>query len=44
MPGVRRVGVNMAARALQELKLIAYRRGSLTVLDHRGLAAAACGS
>jgi CRP-like cAMP-binding protein len=43
MLGARRVGVNMAARGLQERKLIAYRRGTLTILDHKGLVAAACG-
>lgn len=43
MLGVRRVGVSVAAGKLQESKLIGYRRGTVTILDHGGLAAAACG-
>jgi len=43
MLGVRRVGVNVAARSLQERKLIGYRRGTVVILDRKGLTAAACG-
>ena len=43
MLGVRRVGVSVAASRLRERKLMAYRRGNFTILDHRGLVAAACG-
>jgi CRP-like cAMP-binding protein len=43
MLGVRRVGVSVAARSLRERKLIDYRSGTVTILDDRGLIAAACG-
>jgi CRP-like cAMP-binding protein len=43
MLGVRRVGINVAARSLKERKLIGYRRGTITILDREGLVAAACG-
>lgn len=43
MLGVRRLGVSEAASNLRERKLMAYRRGCFTILDHRGLVAAACG-
>jgi CRP-like cAMP-binding protein len=42
MLGVRRVGITMAAGDLQRNGLISYHRGELTVLDRRGLEAAAC--
>jgi CRP-like cAMP-binding protein len=43
MLGVRRVGVCTAMSSLRELKIIVYRRGTITILDHGGLLAAACG-
>src|SRR5882762_6550121 len=42
MLGVRRVGVTMAARALQKRKLIAYSRGRIKILDRLRLERAAC--
>lgn len=42
MLGVRREGVSIAAKHLQEKKLIKYVRGTITMLDRNGLEAAAC--
>lgn len=42
MLGVRRVGVTVAATALQRAGLVRYHRGELCVLDRPGLVAAAC--
>jgi CRP-like cAMP-binding protein len=42
MLGVRRVGVTVAAGALQHSGLIRYHRGELTVIDRTGLEAQAC--
>lgn len=43
MLGMRRVGVTAAASAMQKEGLIEYHRGELTVLNRKGLEAAACG-
>ena len=43
MLGVRRVGVTMAMGCLRESKVIVYRRGTITILDHERLVEAACG-
>ena len=40
--GVRRASISQAAETLQMAGLIAYHRGSMTILDRNGLEAAAC--
>jgi CRP-like cAMP-binding protein len=43
MLGVQRSRVNIAVGGLHVRKLIGYRRGTITILDQKGLEAAACG-
>ena len=43
MLGARRSGITVAAGNLQQRKLIGYRRGTVTILDQKGLESAACG-
>jgi CRP-like cAMP-binding protein len=42
MLGVRRQSVNLTARVLQQVNLIKYHRGELTILDRAGLEEASC--
>ncbi len=42
MLGVRRQSVNLTARILQQVGLIKYHRGELTILDRAGLEEASC--
>jgi hypothetical protein len=42
MLGVRREGITESAGKLQDLGLITYRRGRITVLDRPGLGGHAC--
>jgi hypothetical protein len=42
MLGVRREGVSLAATRLQKLGVIAYARGTITILDRERLEQIAC--
>lgn len=42
MLGVQRTGVSAAATSLQRAGLIRYRRGTVTILDRRGLKRRSC--
>jgi hypothetical protein len=42
MLGVRRSAITIAAGALQRRKLIRYVRGTIEVVDRKGLEAASC--